>query len=139
MHKNLISFRFAGFLITSAAAIQWGVSPNLWPMGMVTRLENWGWQISNPNVVLRAIDPLPSQITLESTDWDGKRLCGKESKDQQCMRCHSKCTAECLWKDLLDSLQTIPLLRAMVRHGVRMTAEVPREVSRRFTLEFNGR
>ena len=37
--------------------VQWGYVPNLWPMGYLRRLPNWGVEIQNPNVCLRAIDP----------------------------------------------------------------------------------
>ena len=36
--------------------LQWGLPPNLWPRGVIRRLDNWGWEVVNPNVVLRAID-----------------------------------------------------------------------------------
>jgi hypothetical protein len=36
--------------------LQWGYYPHLWPEGRVEALASWGWQISNPNVCLRAID-----------------------------------------------------------------------------------
>ena len=36
--------------------LQWGFPPNLWPRGAIRRLDNWGWEVVNPNVVLRAID-----------------------------------------------------------------------------------
>lgn len=36
--------------------IQWGYWPHPWPKGRVSRLPSWGWEIRNPNVLLRAID-----------------------------------------------------------------------------------
>ncbi|EJK75722.1 hypothetical protein THAOC_02546 [Thalassiosira oceanica] len=36
--------------------LQWGFPPNLWPRGVIRRLDNWGWEVVNPNVVLRAVD-----------------------------------------------------------------------------------
>lgn len=36
--------------------IQWGYWPHPWPKGRVYRLPSWGWEIRNPNVILRAID-----------------------------------------------------------------------------------
>ena len=107
-------------------------------MGKVKRLENWGWQISNVNVVLRAIDPSPTHITLGSIDWDGKRLCDIKTKFELCSRYNEKCTCDCMWKDLFQSLQTIPLRRAMIRSMTRMTAELPPEISEQISLHFDG-
>ncbi len=128
-----------GFLNEFTGDIQWGFVPNLWPRGMVERLNNWGWQISNSNVVLRAIDPLPTQITLDSTDWDGKRLgdSERERKPERCKRCGEICYRECLWKDLLDTLVIIPLTEASLHHGVRISAEVPRDFAARL-LQLDG-
>ena len=37
-------------------AIRWGYFPHLWPEGRARRLPNWGIEIQNQNVCLRAID-----------------------------------------------------------------------------------
>jgi hypothetical protein len=44
------------FLDRDGKGIQWGRLPDLWPKGQIVRLESWGWEIRNPNVVLRAMD-----------------------------------------------------------------------------------
>ncbi len=128
----------AGFLLAWEGTIQWGIVPNLWPIGKVKRLDNWGWQISNVNVVLRAIDPSPTHITLGSIDWDGKRLGDIKTKCELCSRCSENCTGDCMWKDLFESLQTIPLRRAMIQRMTRMTAELPPEIGHEISLRFDG-
>lgn len=40
-----------------SAAIEWGDPSNLFPCGRIQRLPSWGWEIQNPNVVLRAREP----------------------------------------------------------------------------------
>ena len=56
------------------------------------RLKNWGWQIRNPNVCLRSIDPAPSsEIDANTPDNDKEGECNNN-----------------LWKDLFDSLETVP-------------------------------
>jgi hypothetical protein len=44
------------FLDEDGRGVQWGRLPHLWPKGQIVRLENWGWEIRNPNVCLRATD-----------------------------------------------------------------------------------
>lgn len=53
------------FLDDDGKEIQWGRLPYLWPKAGLVRLENWGWEIRNPNVCLRAID----------TDTDNGTIC----------------------------------------------------------------
>lgn len=51
---------FVWYLRDSSAestAIQWGYPSNLFPCGRIQRLPSWGWEIQNPNVVLRAREP----------------------------------------------------------------------------------
>ncbi len=103
------------FLNESCGTIQWGYMPNLWPQGMVKRLATWGWEIHNPNVILRSIDPLPlslgkhnvSSVKLEDTDGD----------DNQ----NSK-----MWNDVLNDLVRVPLSNAPTVNGYLVTAEIPR-------------
>jgi len=95
-------------------------------MGRIRRLENWCWQIHNPNVVLRAIDPSPLQITVHSIDWDGKIVESSEREPEICARCGEICVRDCLWMDLLDSLQSFPL-RSESRLGVQWSVDLPRD------------
>jgi hypothetical protein len=44
------------FLDEDGRGIQWGRLPHLWPKGQIVRLQNWGWEVRNPNVCLRATD-----------------------------------------------------------------------------------
>ena len=46
----------AWFLDEDGRGVQWGYLPQLWLKGVVRRLPSWGWEISNPNVCLRAFD-----------------------------------------------------------------------------------
>ena len=46
----------AWFLDEDGRGVQWGYVPHLWLKGVVRRLPSWGWEISNPNVCLRALD-----------------------------------------------------------------------------------
>jgi hypothetical protein len=115
-----------GFLDGLSGKIQWGFVPNLWPQGTVERLDNWGWQIHNPNVVLRSIDQVSTSLFLEPRDCettsdDIERVCSKnhggaDSSDNNIM-----------WKDLLDSLENVPLSASpLVNGAVIVTAEIPR-------------
>lgn len=115
------------FLDETSGKIQWGFLPNLWPQGSVRRLDNWGWQIENPNVVLRSIDPSPPLTTAESCDWDETKL---DEIESDCSRNHGRLDPnKDLWKDLLDSLVNIPLRTAPSVNGFRVTAEIPRSFS----------
>ena len=73
-----------GFLKENEGKIQWGFVPSLWPEGTVERLDNWGWQIHNMNVVMRSID----------------NMSGDDHGDNNVM-----------WKDLIDSLDEVDLSR----------------------------
>ena len=114
------------FLDEPTGNIQWGFLPNLWPAGTVSRLDNWGWQISNPNVVMRAIDSVPPQRVLSeqssSSEWDEAQL---DEIEKQCSK-NSGNLDDSLWKDLLDSLETVPLRSTPMVNGVRVVTEIPR-------------
>lgn len=108
------------FLDEHKQIIQWGVVPNLWPQGMVRRLESWGWEISNPNVVMRAIDV---------------------AHEDRVMRHHTTCSSGKsrpkfhglnLWKDFLDDIANVPLTNAPVVNGYPVTAELPRSLTEQF-------
>ena len=43
-------------LASDGTTVQWGFPPHLFPQARVVRLASWGWELQNPNVVLRAID-----------------------------------------------------------------------------------
>jgi hypothetical protein len=110
------------FLDESTGIMQWGYAPNLWPQGNVLRLDNWGWQIHNPNVVLRSIDPMPSALTIpfsgesEETKLDEtKRDCSREKED-----------IDCIWEDLLHCLENVPLRNAPSVNGFPVTTDLPR-------------
>ena len=97
------------WFMNESSIIQWGFSPNLWPRGEIRRTPTWGWEIRNPNVIMRAIDPLPS------TDVDK----GKEESDQDY-------ADNSLWGDLIDSLENVPMRNAPEVNGYPVTAELPR-------------
>lgn len=106
--------------------IQWGFVPNLWPRGTVQRLDNWGWQIYNPNVVLRSIDQVSSATFLKPNDCDQTKLNDTEPPFGQCSEIDSS-DDNIMWKDLLDSLENFPLIAYPVMNGsVKVTAEIPR-------------
>jgi hypothetical protein len=44
------------FLGEGGTALKWGYLPDLWPKGQVRRLDTWGWEFRNSNVVMRAVD-----------------------------------------------------------------------------------
>ena len=93
------------FLDEASCVIQWGFVPNLWPAGKIQRLENWGWEICNCNVVMRAMD-------LESHGKDGDDTNVYNQDDH-------------LWSDLWNSLENVPVRNNAV-NGFMVTAEVPR-------------
>lgn len=97
------------WFMNDSSIIQWGFSPNLWPRGEIRRTPDWGWEIRNPNVVMRAIDPLPS------TDVDEE----KEESDQDY-------ADNSLWEDLINSLENVPMRNAPEVNGYPVTAELPR-------------
>eukprot|EP00804_Cyclotella_cryptica_P024657 CCRYP_001654-RA/>CCRYP_001654-RA protein AED:0.03 eAED:0.03 QI:275/1/1/1/0/0/2/818/244 len=128
--------RIQWFLDERSGVIQWGIVPNLWPKGKMRRLDSWGWEILNPNVVLRAIDP--SDFSLRSkhdflVDSNGvqraqdeevrlqndQRGVGGNHDDQRDVNCY-------LWKDLLDDIEHVPLMNAPMVNGYPVTAEIPR-------------
>lgn len=102
--------------------------PNLWPQGSVQRLDNWGWQIQNPNVVLRSIDALPpSPITSKLSVWDETIL---DEIERECSKNHGQiCTNYHLWKDLINTLENVPLRNAPLVNGFTVTADIPRAFS----------
>lgn len=114
-----------GFLNESTGALQWGFLPNLWPQGNVQRLDNWGWQIQNPNVVLRSIDVPPTVIKKSNeSEWDETKLYEIES---ECSRNLGKVDVNRhLWRDLLETLENVPLRSAPYVNGYPVTADIPR-------------
>lgn len=44
------------YLVDGGTAMVWGYAPHLWPKGRLFRTPNWGWELHNPNVCLRAHD-----------------------------------------------------------------------------------
>ncbi len=59
------------FLNEDGLSIQWGATPNLFPRARVFRLPSWGWELQNPNVVLRATVPSVAALArgLPTGDW----------------------------------------------------------------------
>mmetsp|Transcript_127112 Transcript_127112/g.395612 ORF Transcript_127112/g.395612 Transcript_127112/m.395612 type:complete len:268 (+) Transcript_127112:43-846(+) len=83
----MMDTRLTWVLDPDGRGLQWGIWPNYWPKGFVRRLPTWGWEVINPNVVMRAQD-------------DGGNRAGVGGAG--------------LWEDLLDDL--VPLaLRSGVR------------------------
>lgn len=97
------------WFINEPSIIQWGFRPNLWPKGEVRRTESWGWEIRNPNVVMRAIDPLPATDNI--TEEEAAVLFQIDNS---------------LWGDLIDSLENVPMRNAPEVNGFPVTAELPR-------------
>jgi len=100
------------WFMNESSIIQWGFRPNLWPKGEIRRTELWGWEIRNPNVVMRAIDPLPSSDDDDDATEEGNDL--NDNSDNK------------LWKDLIDSLENVPMRNAPEVNGYPVTAELPR-------------
>lgn len=105
-----------GFLSEATGSMQWGFRPNLWPEGSIQRLNNWGWQIQNPNVVLRAIDPSPSPGIMGENEKEGESESDDEDEkdDNQ------------LWQDLLTTLENVPLRNAPRVNEFPITVDLPR-------------
>ena len=117
-----------GFLDEQKGTLQWGFMPNLWPQGNVIRLDNWGWQIQNPNVVLRSIDPLPSSTGQRHvTKLDG--VDGEQNNNTQ------NAISDDLWKDLIESLENVPLRAAPLVNGFTVTADIPRSFIEQYEYE----
>ncbi|KAL7538643.1 hypothetical protein ACHAXR_008722 [Thalassiosira sp. AJA248-18] len=112
------------FLDEKSGTVQWGFVPNLWPQGNVQRLDNWGWQIQNPNVVLRSIEPIPSSPTIPKIiEWDETKL---DEIEKECSKNLGEIdTANHMWKDLLDTVENVPLSAPFV-NGFPVTADIPR-------------
>lgn len=115
----------AGFLNEALGIVQWGFFPDLWPQGTVQRLDSWGWQIQNPNVVMRSIDPVPSSASMQKVSgWDETTL---DEIERECSKSDGQSIAtNDLWKDLLDTLENIPLDNTPEVNGFRVTADIPR-------------
>lgn len=105
------------FLNEKSGVIQWGIVPNLWPEGSVKRLESWGWEIRNCNVVMRAIDT----DFIESNKGADVLTKAEEANSK-------------LWKDLLDDIESTPLRNTPMVNGFVVTAEIPRSYLNQFTL-----
>jgi Arc/MetJ-type ribon-helix-helix transcriptional regulator len=108
------------FLNEESGVIQWGFVPNLWPEGSVRRLDTWGWEIRNCNVIMRAIDREVANEYLVCDKLDLERA--KQNENDQ------------LWKDLLDDLDNIPLRNNPTVNGFLVTAELPRTYLDQFSL-----
>ena len=123
-----------GFLDEESGKIQWGFLPNLWPQGTVVRIAStWGWQIQNPNIVMRAIDEVPAatpSIHSELIERDEEKSSGIE---QECIK--NDTVGDSLFKDLIDSLENVPLRAAPLVNGVRVYADVPRSWARVFAAD----
>lgn len=120
--------QFAGLLDERNVTLQWGFPPNMWPHGRVRRLQTWGWQIQNPNVVMRSIDPTPPTTKqsddMSSCEWDDAKV---DEIERECSKYGTVVNNE-LWRDLLDSLVNIPLRSAPYVNGLPVTADIPREI-----------
>ena len=121
-----------GFLDEESGKIQWGFLPNLWPQGTVVRIAStWGWQIQNPNIVMRAIDEVPpTKPQTELIERDEEKSSGIE---QECIK--NDTVGDSLFKDLIDSLENVPLRAAPLVNGVRVYADVPRSWTRVFAAD----
>ena len=121
-----------GFLDEESGKIQWGFLPNLWPQGTVVRIAStWGWQIQNPNIVMRAIDEVPAtKAQSELIERDEEKL-GEIEKE--CTK--NDTVGDGLYKDLIDSLENVPLRAAPLVNGVRVYADVPRSWARVFAAD----
>lgn len=79
-------------------------------------MDNWGWQIHNKNVVLRSIDKVPSPTILDPSDCDTFKLAADYS------------SSNVMWKDLLDSLENVPISSAspLGHRSIMVSVEIPR-------------
>eukprot|EP00811_Abedinium_folium_P009389 NODE_18679_length_881_cov_9.377984.p1 GENE.NODE_18679_length_881_cov_9.377984~~NODE_18679_length_881_cov_9.377984.p1 ORF type:complete len:249 (-),score=75.04 NODE_18679_length_881_cov_9.377984:133-858(-) len=50
--------------------LTWGIWPHYWPTAQVRRLSSWSWQVSNPNVVMHALDPGCASSCGGDRQWD---------------------------------------------------------------------
>ena len=86
-------------LLDGGRCIFWGYAPHLWPKGCFFRTPAWGWELQNPNVCLRAIDP--DYVADGATTTEA--AAGSSSADN---------TADAhaaLWEDALASLVEKPI------------------------------
>jgi hypothetical protein len=97
------------FLNEETGRIQWGFVPHLWPEGYVKRLDSWGWEIRNCNVVMRAVDAAKGEFSNNKE--------GKKDDDSNGLS---------LWNDLLDDLENVPMRNNPTVNGFLVTAEIPR-------------
>ena len=121
-----------GFLDEESGKVQWGFLPNLWPQGTVVRIAStWGWQIQNPNIVMRAIDEVPpTKPQTELIERDEEKSSGIE---QECIK--NDTVGDSLFKDLIHILENVPLRAAPLVNGVRVYADVPRSWARVFAAD----
>mmetsp|Transcript_31349 Transcript_31349/g.57370 ORF Transcript_31349/g.57370 Transcript_31349/m.57370 type:complete len:433 (-) Transcript_31349:1062-2360(-) len=128
------------FLDEAMGIVQWGFIPNLWPQGNIQRLDNWGWQIQNPNMILRSIDDTtttattaaaPSSLAILSSEsnnseWDETKL---DEIERECSKSDGKddvTGSNEMWRDLLDTMENIPLRNTPSVNGFQVTADIPR-------------
>ena len=121
-----------GLLDEVMGIVQWGFIPNLWPQGNIQRLDNWGWQIQNPNMILRSIDdtttttmPSSSAVLSEgNSGWNETKL---DEIEIECSKSDGKdVTGNDMWRDLLDTMENIPLRNTPSVNGFQVTADIPR-------------
>lgn len=93
------------FLDIDGQGLQWGKMPHLWPKARVTRLPSWGWQISNPNVCLRAIDEIPSSNKSNTKSKNEQNQRQQQQEQQQHQPNNANDQHNKLWKDLIESIQ----------------------------------
>ena len=86
--------------------IQWGYYPELWPKGVVRRLQSWGWEICNQNVCMRALDHDHAAV-------DG----GEESAGSIAAAAFNAAHESELWGDLLLSLEYCQARWSALPHG----------------------
>lgn len=112
-HPNGDVPRMSWYLDGDGRGVQWGYPPQLWPKGEVRRLPSWGWEIRNPNVVLRAID--------SGADCDADSAeSGVEPRVQA-----SGDGDDSLWADLIGSLTYAHVEGGGIGPGGRAIVRVP--------------
>eukprot|EP00934_Nitzschia_sp_Nitz4_P003091 Nitzschia sp. Nitz4//scaffold77_size91520//9342//10367//NITZ4_004877-RA/size91520-processed-gene-0.22-mRNA-1//1//CDS//3329557952//3081//frame0 len=87
------------FLDDDGIGLQWGLLPELFPKGYIRRLETWGWEVRNCNVVMRAQDWKFSLKRRKRQDGSQETVSSWTSSSERVM-----VEKEDLWADYIASM-----------------------------------
>jgi len=119
--------RIEWLLQERTGVIKWGIAPNFWPEACIRRLDSWGWEIRNRNVVMRALDP----DFLMKYDKKNQFIVGRNGQSTQPLEERYDYN---LWRDLLDEVQNVPLRNNPMVNGFLVMAEIPRSYLQHYVL-----